>query len=131
MTVLLGAREFILRPVGITILLSVWRNGFAFFAELFHHRLDEFLGAANFVEHSVEVEGGFRGVAAGGAVDSVLADEDEGVGEHVEGDGEAAAGRAHHEFVLLDLFVAGIKDGHAFSIELKTAKTAVGSKTVS
>jgi len=62
--------------------------------------LDELLGAVDLVENGLQVERGLGGIAAGDAVDAVLADEDEGVGEHVERDGEAAALRAQHELVL-------------------------------
>jgi hypothetical protein len=66
-------------------------GGFAEFAEFFHHRLDEFFGVGEFLGDHAEVHRGNRGIAHAGAVDAVLADEDKGVGDAIEGDGEAAA----------------------------------------
>jgi hypothetical protein len=64
--------------------------GFARLAELFHHRLDEFFGVGEFLGDHAEVHGGDGGVALAGAVDAVLADQDKGIGDAVEGDGEAS-----------------------------------------
>ena len=69
--------------------------------EFAHGGLYELLGAVDLVEHGLQIERGFGGVAAGDAVDAVLADEDERIGEHVEGDSEAATLGPEHELVLL------------------------------
>lgn len=88
--------------------------GVALLAEFFHDGLDEGFGAFHAAEDGLEVEGGFAGVAGGGAVDAMLADEDERVGKQVEGDGEAAALGAHHELVLFELGAFLVKDVHGF-----------------
>ena len=91
-------------------------GGFALLAELLHDGLDEGFGAFHAAEDGLEVERGLAGVARGGAVDAVLADEDERVGEQVEGDGEASAFGAHHELVAFELRAFFIKDVHRFRV---------------
>ena len=66
-------------------------GGFAEFAEFFHYGLDEFFGVGEFLGDHAEVHRGNRGIAHAGAVDAVLADEDERVGDAVEGDSKAAS----------------------------------------
>jgi len=66
-------------------------SGFAEFAQFFHYRLDEFFGVGEFRGDHAEVHGRYRGIAHAGAIDAVLADEDEGVGDAVEGDGQPAS----------------------------------------
>jgi len=66
-------------------------GGFAEFAEFFHYRLDEFFGVGEFLGNHAEVHRGNRGVALAGAIDAVLADEDECIGDAVERDRQAAA----------------------------------------
>jgi hypothetical protein len=68
--------------------------------EFAHGGLDEVLGAVDLVEDGLEIKRGLGGIAVGDAIDAVLADEDDGVGEHVERDGEAASLRAKHELVF-------------------------------
>ena len=65
--------------------------GFAEFAKLFHHRLDEFFGVGEFLRDHTEVHRGNRGIAHAGAVDAVLADQDQGVGQAIEADGQSPA----------------------------------------
>ena len=57
------------------------------------------------MQDDLQIHGGFIGLADAGAVDAVLADEDEGVGQQVRGHGEFAAGAAHLEFVAFELFL--------------------------
>jgi hypothetical protein len=76
---------------------------FALHSDLFHDGLDQGLGAFDAGENGLEVEGRLGGVAGGGAVDAVLADHDEGVGEQVHGHGKPSSLRAHHEFIALQL----------------------------
>lgn len=87
-------------------------GGFFFLAEFFHGGGYQFLGVVDALHDGLEVEGGFGGVAGGGAVNAVLADEGEGVGEDVEGDGEAATFGAQHEFVFFEVLAAVPEDGH-------------------
>lgn len=83
-------------------------------AQFFHDRLNEVLGAFDFACDGLEVERGLGWVAVGDAVDAMLTDENEGVSEGVEGNSQAAAGCAHHEFVLFELVAAVVKNGHIF-----------------
>lgn len=91
----------------------LFSGGVALRGKLFHYGLNELLGSIDFAEDGFEIERGLRGVALRGAVDSVLADEDEGVSEHVERDGEFAARRPHHEFVSFKFVAAVVKAGHS------------------
>ena len=57
------------------------------------------------MQDDLEIHGGFIGLAEADAIDAVLADEDEGVGEKIRCHGEFAAGAAHLKFVTLELFL--------------------------
>jgi hypothetical protein len=97
---------------GFAVLLL---SGFAGFAEFFHYRLDEFLGVSEFLGDNAQVHGGDGGVALTGAIDAVLADEDEGVGDAVERDGEAAAVAPEALLEVLEFVVMLFKSGHGGS----------------
>ncbi len=73
--------------------------------------MDEVLGTLDLLLDDREVAGGVGAVA----VDGVLVDEDEGVGEDVEGDGQAAAGGAGFELFVFEGLVAVVEDGHLLS----------------
>ncbi len=73
--------------------------------------MDEVLGTLDLLLDDLEVAGGVGAVA----VDGVLVDEDEGVGEDVEGDGQAAAGGAGLELFVFEGLVAVVEDGHLVS----------------
>ena len=92
------------------ILLRIW---LARLAEFLHDGLDEFLGMGEFLSDHAEVHGGNGGIALAGAVDAVLADEDEGVGDAVEGDGEAATVAAKALLEMLEVVAVFVKGGHA------------------
>ena len=79
-----------------------------------HDGLDEGFCAFDAAGDGLEIEAGLRGIAVGDAVDAVLSGEDEGVGEQVEGDGEAAAVGAHHEFVVVELGAFFVEDVHVW-----------------
>lgn len=70
--------------------------------------MDEVFGALEVDLGEFEVVGGLVVVA----VDDVLADEDEGIGEDVEGDGERAADGAGFELFVFEGLVAVVEDGH-------------------
>jgi hypothetical protein len=86
--------------------------GFAQFAEFFHYGLDEFLGVSEFLGDHAEVHCGDGGVALAGAVDAVLADEDQGVGDAVERDGEAATVASEPLLEVLEFVVMLLKSRH-------------------
>ena len=59
----------------------------------------------------MEVHGGLAGLAGALAIDAVLADERQGVGEEVLGHGEAAALNAVLEFQFFEFFGSFFIDG--------------------
>jgi hypothetical protein len=63
----------------------------------------------------LDVHGGFAGLASALAINAVLAGEDKGVGEQVEGNGKAAALDAHAELMLFKRFAVVFPNGHASS----------------
>jgi len=65
-------------------------SGFAEFAEFFHYGLDEFFGVGEFRGDHAEVHGGDGGIPLAGAIDAVLADEDQRICDAVERHSEAA-----------------------------------------
>src|SRR5882724_11859453 len=71
--------------------MALLLGGFAEFAEFFHHRLDEFLGVGEFLGDHAEVHRGNSGVALAGAIDAVLADEDERICDAVKRHRQASA----------------------------------------
>ena len=87
-------------------------GGFAGLAEFFHYGLDEFLGVSELLGDHAEVHGGEGGVALAGAIDTVLADEDQGIGDAVEGDGQAAAVAAEALLEVLQFVVMLLKCRH-------------------
>jgi hypothetical protein len=66
----------------------------------------EFLG-----DHA-EVHGGDGGIALAGAVDAVLADQDKGIGDAVEGDGKTAAVAPKALFGVLEFVVMLLECRH-------------------
>src|SRR5271168_5030543 len=72
-------------------------------AELLHDRLNQLFGAGDFAQNGFQAERGLGGVARGSAINSVLADQDQGIGEHVEGHGETAALSPHHELEMFQI----------------------------
>lgn len=78
-------------------------------AKLFHHALNEFLGLAQFAVDDLNVERRLVGQARGVAINGVLADEDHGVREAVQRDGQAPAMAAHHSLVVIEFFLVIVK----------------------
>lgn len=66
---------------------------------------EEFLGLLDGSGDEFDVAGG--AAAGGAAIDAMLAGEDEGVGEEIEGDGETAGVGAALEFAALKLVAVG------------------------
>src|SRR5438270_8291893 len=73
--------------------------------QLLHHALNQFLRIGEALHDHLHVHDWLAGPALALAVDSMLADEGHGVGDQVHGDGEAAAGNAHHGLVVLEFFM--------------------------
>ena len=86
--------------------------GFAEFAKFFHYGLDEFFGVGEFLGDHAKVHGGDGGVALAGAVDAVLADEDEGVGDAVERDGQAATVASEALLGVFEFVVVFVESRH-------------------
>jgi hypothetical protein len=85
---------------------------FAGFAEFFHYRLDQFFRVGEFLGDHADVHRGKRGIALAGAIDTVLADQDEGISDAIEGHGEAAAIAAEPLFGVFEDLAVFIKGGH-------------------
>src|SRR6266478_2707109 len=105
-------------------------GGFAEFAEFFHYGLDEFFGVGEFLGDHTEVHGRDGGVAHAGAVDAVLADEDERVGDAVEGDGQAAAVAPEALLEVLELVVVLLECRHEGSFGASGCLKAPASEGV-
>jgi hypothetical protein len=90
-------------------------GGFAGFAEFFHYRLDQFFGVGEFLGDHADVHRGERGIALAGAIDAVLPDQDECVGDAIEGDGEAATIAAEALFGVFEDVSVFVEGGHCFS----------------
>src|SRR5262245_51875394 len=71
-------------------------------AKLVHRTLYQLLRIVELLEHQRDVEPGLAGKAIAAAVDAVLADERQRIGEEIERDGQAAARGAHHRLVQLE-----------------------------
>src|SRR5207248_2662877 len=81
-------------------------------AQLLHYRKNQFLGSVQRRKYTLKVHRRLTGIPIAGAVHTVLANQDEGIGEKVHGHGKAAANGAHHELMLLDFFFVIVEDGH-------------------
>jgi hypothetical protein len=90
--------------------------GFAEFAEFFHYGLDEFFGVGQFLGDHAQIHGRHGRIAHTGAVDAVLADEDEGVGDAVERDGQAAAIAPEALLGVLEFVVMFLESRHEGSL---------------
>ena len=80
--------------------------------QLFHHALDQFLGIGETLHNELNVHHGLARLALALAVDAVLAHERHGIGDGVHGDGQPAAGNAHHGLVMLQFFLLFVEYGH-------------------
>src|SRR5882724_12179799 len=92
--------------------MALLLGGFAEFAEFFHHGLDEFLGVSEFLGDHAEVHRGNSGVALAGAIDPVLANEDERIGDAVKRDREASAIAPEALLRMLKFVVMLLECGH-------------------
>jgi hypothetical protein len=79
--------------------------------ETFHHGLQQFFGVSEFLSDHAQIHRGNCGIALTSAVDAMLADENQRVGDAVKRDCEAAAvpeARAFFPLALLGIEVAGL-----------------------
>lgn len=86
----------------------------AFALQFDHDGSNQFFSIGDAFLHNLHVHGGFTGLAGTLAIDAVLSDEDEGVGEEVEGEGEAASFLPHLEFVAIEVGGTLLEDGHSY-----------------
>ena len=75
-------------------------------------RLQELFGIANLLEHQRDVQGWLARMPRTLAVDAMLANGRERIGQEIESDGELATRRAHHRLVNLELIAMFVEDGH-------------------
>src|SRR5215469_361250 len=87
-------------------------GGFAGFAKFFHYRLDEFLGVVEFLGDHAQIHSWHVGIALTGAVDAVLTDQDESIGDAVQGDGKAAAVATITLLGVFKFVAMFVKGGH-------------------
>jgi len=90
-----------------------YKNLCAFFFQLFHHTLNEFLRIGKALHDQLDVHDRLPGPALALAIDTVLADKGHGVGDGVHSDGEASAGHAHHGLVVLQFFLFLVEYWHS------------------
>ena len=79
-----------------------------------HHADHELFRVRQAFVDQLDVHRRFARLAGALAIDAVLSDEDEGVGEEVEGEGEAASFLPHLEFVAIEVGGALLEDGHSY-----------------
>jgi hypothetical protein len=95
--------------------------------QLFHHALDQLFGVGKALHHNLDIQNGLAGPALALAIDSVLADQGHGIGDHVHGYGEASAGDPHHGFKMFQLFALLFEYGHVVIVNKQSAlSTASG-----
>lgn len=80
--------------------------------ECFHDALNQFLGVFEIFHDQLHIHDWLPGPALALAVDAMLADECHGVGDQIEGHGEAPAGHAHAQFKMLKFCLFFVEDGH-------------------
>ena len=71
----------------------------------FHRLQNQLLRLIHALQNNLQIHGRFIGLPNAGAIDAVLANQHERVGQQVRGHGEFAARAAHLEFVPFKLFV--------------------------
>ena len=94
-------------------LIELLNSCVALAPQLFYHRLDQLFGTVDLTQYRLKIERRLRWVAVRRAVNPVLPNQDERVGQHIERDGQSPARRAHHEFIFFQLIAAIVKDRHA------------------
>src|SRR5579872_6052433 len=77
------------------------------------HGRNELLRVADGLADNLNVHGGFARRTGALAIDSVLAHQDQRVGEDIHRDGQLPARFPHHELVLIELFTTLFEYAHA------------------
>jgi len=88
------------------------RRKSAFGLEFFHHTLDQLFGVGKIFHDELHIHDRLAGPALALAINAMLPDQGHGVGDQVHGDGEASAGHAHADFIVLEFFPLFVEDGH-------------------
>ena len=83
---------------------------------MFHRTLNQLFDIVELFEHERDVHPRPPRKPIALTVDAVLADQGERVGEQIERDGEAAAGRAHHRFMVFKRVVVFFENRHGFGV---------------
>src|SRR3954470_3882422 len=71
-------------------------------AKFLHRALDQLLRIVELLENERDVELRLTGKALASAIDAVLADERQRIGEQIERDSQSAARRTHHRLMVLE-----------------------------
>ena len=85
-------------------------------AQFLHHGLDQGLGSFHTAQYSLEIQGRHVRIAARCAIDAVLSNHNQRVGEQVEGHRQPASFHAHHEFMPLEIGLSLIEYAHLSSV---------------
>src|SRR4029453_7412190 len=91
-------------------------------AKLLHRALHQLLRIVELFEHERDVQLWLTRKAVAAAVDAVLADQCQRIGEEVERHGQAAPRGAHHRLVQLEGVAMLVKDRHKLSTQ-RTGRT--------
>lgn len=97
--------------------IYIWSS--ARLLQLLHRIDDQTLGILNLFHDQANVHSGILRLPLASAVDAVLADQGECVREYVQRRGEAAADRAHLEFVSFFDFTIMIEQVQSPSIDIR------------
>ena len=83
------------------------------FLEFHHHTGNQLLGVGDALVDQLNVHGGLARLPRALAIDAVLADQHQGVGQQIERDRQTSPLPPHLEFVLFEGVLAVVEDGHA------------------
>jgi four helix bundle protein len=84
------------------------------FPNLLHCALHQLLRVFQLLEHKRDIHFGFAREPFAAAIDTVLPDERQRIGQEIERNRQAAARLAHHRFVVFERAAVFGKDGHSF-----------------
>jgi hypothetical protein len=93
--------------------------------QLVENALDQFLCVRNRTGDHLNIHRRFTGLPGALAINAMLANKDQGVGQNVEGNRQASTRDPHHEFVLFQFVVAIVVNAQEPLQKEKAALTAV------